>query len=574
MSTDSSAVSPSAAGSHRGVLRPGLIAVAIISMVMNVLLLTGPFYMLQIYDRVLTSRSLATLLALSGLVAGLFVIHGMLDFLRTRLMTRVSGVLDMALAQTAFRRSLPYYQTEGEPQQPLRDLRTVQQFLTSPAATNLFDIPWMPVYITVIYIFHPMLGHLAVAGAVVLIALAAANGYASRRPARDIMEHTVREERLVGTCQHNGGELHAMGMFPAMCRDWAVHHARFLRAGECGSDTNAWFSSISRTVRLVLQSAILGCGAYLVIGDALSAGALIAASITFARALAPVDSSIAHWRSIVSARQSWGRLRELARQPGEETKSVILKKPSATLEIDELSIQTPDRQRSLVENASFNLKAGDGLAIIGPSGSGKSSLIKGLLGQLPVANGSVRLDGATLDQWDEAHRGDLIGYLPQTVRLFDGTVAQNIARFAADFDSEAVIKAARFAGVHQLITSLPDGYETQVGPGGVQLSAGQLQRIGLARAVYGSPFLIILDEPNAHLDAEGEAALNQAIAALKQEGCIVIVAAHRKVALSQTNKLLLVVAGELKCFGDRDEVIEHINQRPARKNGDLRVVSA
>ena len=548
-------------------------AVGIASLFMNLLLLTGPFYMLQIYDRVLSSKSLPTLMALSGLVVALFVIYGLLDFARTRMMMRVSQLFDLAHVQKCFDLSLPQ-QPRQNAVDPLRDLRSVQQFLMSPAATNLFDVPWFPVYLLAIYLLHPMLFYLSIAGGIILVALAFLNACFSRSVEHATLKHGQAEDHLLAVCRQNSDAMHAMGMTPAVKQIWEQHHGGFLKAAQTGSDRNVPFSATSRTVRLLIQSAILGFGAYLVIQSSLSAGALIAASIIFGRAMAPLDSAIANWRGVASSLQSWGRLKQALREPAQRAPDVRLDIPRTEVIAESLTVLSPDRGTNLVEDAAFQLQSGDALAIVGPSGSGKSSLMRGLLGLLPTSEGTLRLDGATLDQWTPAERGKVIGYLPQNVGLFDGTIAENISRLRADMDSDAVLKAARTSGVHDLITSLPDGYNMRVGALNHQLSSGQIQRIGLARAIYGSPFLVLLDEPNAHLDAEGEKHLNGVIERLREDGAITIIAAHRKSALMAANKALLLIDGTVRMFDDRDTVLRCIAGSSSKSQGGLRVVGA
>jgi ATP-binding cassette, subfamily C, type I secretion system permease/ATPase len=554
--------------------RAGLVAVGITSFFLNILLLTGPFYMLQIYDRVLSSQSLPTLAALSLLVGALFVLYGLLDFTRSRLMVRVSSLFDLGLAERSFDASVSCRASHEQVQDPVKDLRCVQQFLMSPAATNIFDVPWFPIYLLAIYLLHPALAALALGGAVVLIVLAAINASISRNPERTTLKYAAEEDQLVGACKQNIDSVHSMGMLPAVARQWRTCHRNLLIATRSSSDRNTPLAATSRTVRLLVQSAILGFGAYLVIGTSLSAGSLIAASIMFGRALAPMDSAIANWRNVVTAINSWSRLKKSLKSGDAKSGAVKLKKPKTSLSVVDLTLSVPGQQKPIVNNASFELRAGDALAIIGPSGGGKSSLLRGVLGVLPCSSGSARLDGATLDQWDHQQRGEVVGYLPQNVQLFDGTIAENICRFNDPIDSDAVLRAAELCGVHSLITQLHDGYNTRVGPLGHQLSAGQVQRIGLARAVFDMPFLVVLDEPNAHLDAEGEMLLNKTIAALRANGSIVMVAAHRKSALAATNKALLIVDGEVKMCGDRDRVLNHLPKKQPATNGGLRVVGS
>lgn len=563
--------------------RSGLVGVFIFSAIMNVLLLTGPFYMLQIYDRVLTSQSLPTLVALSILVAVLLGLYGLFDWVRGRLMTRLGNGLDLHLADRAYGETIRAG-VRGAPADPSRDLRTVRQFLAGPAAAGLFDLPWMPAYVAVIWLLHPVLGALALAGAIFLVCLAIVNALMSRKPSAEASALAFKEDHFLGASKRNGETIQAMGMLGALQRSFASLHEQALTAGQKGSDRNGIFAAPSKAIRMILQSAVLGVGAYLVIQTELSPGAMIAASIIFARALAPVDMAIAQWRSVVAGKQAWARLKEALAGPGERPHDVALPAPTQSLTVEDLYVGPPGHNSQgttgaiLVSRAALDLKAGEGLGIIGASGCGKSSLLKGLVGAWPVLRGEIRIDGATPDQWSAEDRGRFIGYLPQEVFLFDGTVAQNIARFLPDATSDAIISAARIAGAHELILGLPDGYETVIGSGGITLSAGQRQRVALARALYGDPFLVILDEPNAHIDAAGEAALLLAMDALKARGAIVIVVAHRKAAVARLDKLMVMRDGEPQIFGPKDEVLKHLAvaaKEPASdQEGGLRVVKS
>lgn len=554
--------------------RAGVIGVIAFSMIMNILLLTGPLYMLQIYDRVLTSQSLPTLMALSILVVGLLATFGIFDFIRTRAMARIAAGLDLKLADEAFIRTVRAGRSDkagdGE---ALRDLRTVRQFIASPAATGLFDIPWLPFYIAVVFLLHPMLGWLAVAGAIVLIIIALMNENRSRGPSRKAGLAAFGEDGFVAAARGNAETIRAMGMTNDLRRRWRGLHETALDDGQSAADANGLYASTSRSLRLMLQSAILGVGAYFVIQGTLSPGALIAASIIFARALAPVDQAVAQWRTILTARQSWDRLKEVLAQVPVSERLVALRKPERSLTLTNVAVAAPGGERQIVEDVNFRVEAGEGVGIIGPSGCGKSTIVRALIGAWETSAGEIRIDGATFDQWDEAELGRHIGYLAQDVHLFDGTVAQNIARFRSNATSEEVITAAEMAGVHDLIVSLPDGYDTMIGPHGLILSAGQRQRVGLARAVFGTPFLVVLDEPNAHLDAFGEQALRHAIRALRQAGSAVIVVAHRKMAIAELNKLLLVENGKVIAFGEKEAILKQITDKAqASQGGNLRAV--
>ncbi|MFT3733172.1 MAG: type I secretion system permease/ATPase [Hyphomicrobium sp.] len=554
--------------------RFAVVAVVLISMVMNILILTGPFYMLQIYDRVLPAHSLATLVAFSVLALILFVAHGFLDLTRTRLMARLASVLDMKFADAAFDRSTGH-STADASAYALRDLGVVRQFLSGPGATGLLDTPWLPIYMGLIFLLHPLIGWVAIGSATVFLLIAVLNEWAARNPGRLGEIYGRKEEQFVSDVRANIDTVGGMGMIPDLRRRWNIAHAHTIETTQGGSDLNSSFAVMSRNLRLIAQSAILGLGAYLTMQGELSSGALIASSIIFSRALSPVDQAVAHWRSILAARQSWKRLGLVAETRHDAADRTELRPPSRSLSVANVGVATQDRKKLILPNVSFRLEAGECLAVIGASGAGKSSLLRALIGSMPTATGEIRIDGATLDQWNANARAKHIGYLAQDVQLLDGTIRQNISRFQPDVSSEDVISAAEMAGVHDFILSLPDGYDTLVGSGGMTLSAGQKQRIGLARAVFGRPFLIILDEPNAHLDRQGEDALGLVLRQLRTAGCIVIVAAHRSAILSEVNKMLLLESGQPSHFGSKDEILAHL-AASARKQQEraLHVVSA
>jgi ATP-binding cassette subfamily C protein len=552
--------------------RSGLVSVGFFSCLMNVLLLTGPFFMLQIYDRVLTSRSVSTLLALALIAGVLYFFYGAFDWTRARLLARLSKAFDRDVSLAAFHQSA--MMRAGGPS-PAQDLRQVQQFIAGPSLATLFDVPWFPLYLAVVFMLHPALGLLALAGAGLLLVIAIANQRAALSLNERSSQHAASEDQLLLAARRQIEPLTAMGMVANTRRLWDAAHGARLDAQTLGADRQGFFASSSKTLRLILQSAMLGFGAYLVIGNELSAGALIAASIIFARALAPLDQTIAQWRGISASRESYHRLKLSLGAMETAKEGLMLTLPRAGLSVSDMSVSEPDRGTVLLQNASFTLEAGDALAIIGPSGGGKTSLVKGLLGIWPLNGGEVRFDGATLDQWSTALRGQIIGYLPQDIELFPGTIAQNIARFAPDASSKRVLDAAHLARVHDLIVSKPDGYDTVVGPGGVALSGGERQRIALARAVYGRPFLVVLDEPNSNMDGAGEAALAQTIKQLRNDGSIVILVTHRGSVVTEVNKLMQVSDGEQITFGDKQAVLRSLREqqlRAATAEGGLRVV--
>ena len=524
-------------------------------------MLTGAFFMLQVYDRVLPSRSVATLIALIILVAVLFAFLAILDMLRNRVLTRIGASLDDALSARVYDAivRLPLRTgSRGDGLQPLRDLDAVRAFLSGPGQTALFDLPWLPLYLAIIFAFHVALGIAALIGAIVLMTLTLTTEVLARKPMRAATSFAQARTGLAEASRRNAEVLAAMGMAGRLNARWNEANQSYLASHQRVSDIAGGFGSISKALRMMLQSTVLGIGAYLVISQVATAGIIIAASILVARALAPVDLAIANWKGFVAARQSWKRLTQLLERLPALEAPMTLPSPTTSLTVDHASAVPPGQQKVVVHDVSFNLQSGQGLGIIGPSGSGKSSLVRMIVGAWRAARGRIRLDGAALDQWSPEELGRHIGYLPQDVELFAGTVVENIARFEPDPASEDIIGAAQAAGVHDLIVGLPQGYETEIGEQGQVLSAGQRQRIALARALYREPFLIVLDEPNSNLDAEGETALTQAILGVRNRGGIIVVVAHRPSALAGVDLVLVMANGSAASFGSKDEVLAKV----------------
>lgn len=573
--TGSSTEQPSELRQALGASRSAFLAVAIFSGVINVLMLTGSFYMLEIYDRILPSRSMATLVALSVLVAGLYLVQAGVDLIRARILTRIGASLDEALGPRVFASfvRLPLRTSRrGDGLQPARDLDTVRQFLSGLGPTALFDLPWMPLYLAVIYAFHPILGYAALGGAVILVALTLLTEALTRSPAREAGVAAADRNRLGEASVRNAEVLVAMGLIERMGVRWRQTGRGYIASQQQVSDVASGLGALSKVLRMMLQSGMLALGAYLVIINEATAGVIIAGSILTSRALAPVELAIAHWRGFIAARQSWARLERLLKLLPAQPSPLALPDPSASLAVEGVSVAAPGEQRLIVQDASFALKAGQGLGIIGPSASGKSSLVRAVVGVWMPVRGKVTLDGAALDQWECPALGCHIGYLPQDVELFAGTVAENIARFAPDAEPEAVIAAAKATGVHDMIVSLKDGYETEIGEQGTILSAGQRQRIALARALYGEPFLVVLDEPNSNLDAEGEAALTRAIHGVREHGGIAVVVAHRPSALVALDMVLAIAGGRVQAFGPKDEVLGKVLGTGTTPHVPLKVV--
>jgi ATP-binding cassette subfamily C protein len=555
--------------------RGAFVSTALMSGMSNILMLTGAIFMLEIYDRVLPSRSVPTLVALVILAAGLFTAQGLLDMIRTRILVRIGTRLDEELSgrvyETIVRLSLKAG-NRSDGNQQLRDLDNVRSFLSGVGPTALFDLPWLPVYLAICFAFHPYIGLAATAGAIILGCLTLMTELLTREPTKAATGFAITRAALAETSRRNAEALKAMGMTPRIAALWQDANRKYMASQQRASDVAGGFGSASKALRMMLQSAVLAVGAYLVINQQATAGIIIAGSILSARALAPVDLAIANWKGFVAARQSWHRLSNLLAFLPLQTAPMPLQPPQKSLIVESATVVPPGSERVVVQDVSFSLQSGNGLGIIGPSGSGKSSLARLLIGVWQPARGRIRLDGASLEQWPADTLGACIGYLPQDVELLSGNVAQNIARFTSPVDAEAVIAAAKAAGVHDLIVSLPNGYETQVGEGGTALSAGQAQRIALARALYGNPFLVVLDEPNSNLDAEGDDALSRAIMGVRSRGGIAIVVAHRPSAIASVDMLLMMNQGRAQAFGPKDEVLARVTQRDGPGPRPLKVV--
>jgi ATP-binding cassette subfamily C protein PrsD len=545
--------------------RGAFAGVGLISCIINMLYLTGSFFMLEVYDRILPSRSVPSLIGLAILAGFLFAFQGMLDLVRGRVLIRIGASLDERLNGNVFDAlvRLPLLAgSKGESMQPLRELDQVRAFMSGAGPAALFDLPWMPFYLGICFLFHPVIGWTASLGGLVLVLLTALTEYLTRQPSQAAARFGSQRQVLAEASRRNAEVLGAMGMAGRISSIWSQKNAQYMASQRQTADIVGGIGSITKVIRMVLQSAVLGVGAYLVIKQEVTAGIIIASSILTARALAPVELAVANWKGFVGARQGWRRLTELfATMPGEMERTA-LPSPCVSLSVEGVSGTAPATQRLIVQDVSFTLKKGDGLGIIGPSASGKSSLVRMLVGVWKPARGKVRLDGAALEQWDREALGGHIGYLPQSIELFAGSVAQNISRFEVDPPAEKIIAAARSASVHELILRLPDGYETDIGENGSALSAGQRQRVALARALYGSPFLVVLDEPNSNLDAEGDAALTQALLEVRRRGGIVIVVAHRPSALAGIDTLLVMADGRRQSFGPKEEVLKSVT-RPA-----------
>jgi PrtD family type I secretion system ABC transporter len=554
--------------------RQAFLAIALFSGMSNILMLTGALFMLEIYDRVLPSRSVPTLVALLVLAGGLYGAQGLVDAIRSRILVRIGRSLDEAMSLRVYDvivRLPLQIGGKGDGSQPIRDLDAVRGFLCGIGPVALFDLPWMPIYLAICFLFHTYIGLTALAGAIVLVTLTIVTELQTRKPIHSAAQFAATRNALLEASRRNAEAITAMGMVGRIAQRWNDLNGGYVAASGQASDVVGGLGAISKVLRLFLQSAILAVGAWLVIHQESTPGIIIAGSILGARALAPVDLAIANWRGFVGARQSWQRLSRLLGHLPPRTEPMPLQPPAKSLVVQNAAVGPPGEQKIVCQDINFSITGGKALGVIGPTAAGKSSLARMLVGVWAPARGSVRLDGATLDQWSPEALGQHIGYLPQDVELFPGNVAQNIARFEDPPNAEAVLAAAQAAGVHELIVNLPDGYETNVGDRGTALSAGQAQRIALARALYRDPFLVVLDEPNSNLDAEGDEALTRAILGIRARGAIAIVVAHRPSAIAGVDYILVMAKGRQQQFGPKEEVLNRVIQ-PSTPPRALKVV--
>ena len=550
--------------------RPALLATFAMSALINILMLSGPLFMLQVYDRVMTSRSLQTLVLLTALLIGLYLVLGVLDAMRGRILLRISIRLDRLLSDvllTSAMRVAPA-NAKATAGHPMADLEQIRQFVAGPAPPAMLDLPWTPFYFALLYLLHVDLGLVATAGAVVLIVLSLSNQMLTRRALARSAEQNQKSSAILESGRRSAEAVQAMGMVSAHRGRWLTAHRRALSEQLLAGDIASRVTAATRVSRMALQSLMLAMGAYLAINGAVSAGAMIASSIIATRALAPIELLAMQWRAIESVRAAIRRCRALLLAEAPRPQPIELPEPSGDLEVRNLYVMPLGGTEPVLRGVTFSLSPGDALAVAGPSASGKSSLARALVGVWPIRHGDIRLDSASLAQWPAAQLGRLVGYLPQDVSLFDGTIAENIARLEPEPQPRLVIAAAKSAGVHEMILSLPDGYAARVGEGGRLLSGGQRQRIALARALYGEPAFIVMDEPNASLDTEGEAALVRAIKQLRQNGRIVVVMAHRNSVLAAVNRMLLLKDGQQVAFGHTKNVLEFIRNRNTKVRDD------
>lgn len=537
-----------------------------VSGMINVLALTGSVYMMQIYDRALTSGSVPTLLVLSALAIGLYLFQGCFDVVRSQVLVRVGARIDRKIAPLAHRVAIDMPRfgfSTSEALERGRDVDTVRGFLGSQGPSALFDLPWMPIYLAFIYVLHPMLGALTVAGALVLVVLTVMSEIMTKRLAVTLRKAATARNGIADCNARNAEVLKAMGFAGRAVGRFNEANAEHLELQTRANDITGSFAAVSRVLRMVLQSALLGLGAYLTIKGELSAGTIIAVSVASARALAPVDLAIGNWKSFVAARMAYHRLRDTVIALAAADEPMQLPAPTDRLSVEKITVAVPGSGQVVLSEVGFELEAGQALGIIGPSAGGKTTLVRALTGIWPLLRGSVRLDGADLSQWREEEIGKHIGYLPQEIALMDATIQDNICRLEPDPDYRKVIEAAKAAGVHDMIVKMPDGYRTKLGPQGCALSAGQRQRVALARALYGNPFIVVMDEPNSNLDGEGETALTAAIESIRARGGIAIVIAHRPSALVAVDLVAIVQAGRMVAFGKKQDIMTPVLQPAA-----------
>jgi ATP-binding cassette, subfamily C, bacterial EexD len=541
-----------------GLCKSSFVTAGIFSMFINLLMLAPSFYMMQAYDRVLSSGNKLTLLMLTLILVVLLVTMGGLEWVRSRVLVRTSAKLDSLLTDrmfnTSFKQSL-YSAGVVSDAQPLKDLNGIRMFMTGNGFFAFFDAPWLPIYLLVMFALSPWYGLIAVVAAVVLITIAVFNQRVTAPLFEESAKHQAQAEKVAATNLRNAEVIESMGMLDNIRNRWKYFSQESLYWQSIASDKSSGFSTTTKTFRLIIQSLILGAGALLVLSHSVSPGAMIAGSILLGRALAPLDLIVGSWKQFVTARTQYDRLNKLLDKLPAEVEKMSLPAPKGNFRAEQATVAPPMSKRPVIKGVSFEIQAGEAIAVIGPSASGKSTLARGLLGIWPAASGKIRLDGADINHYNRHELGPVVGYLPQDIELFEGTVAENIARFG-DANAQKVIAAATEAGVHEMILKLPEGYDTQMGHGGVALSGGQRQRIGLARALYGEPSIVVLDEPNSNLDDQGEIALAKALMALKSRGATTILITHRPSILGLSDKIMVLADGQVAAFGARDKILE------------------
>ena len=539
--------------------RAGFVSAIIFSFFINVLAFVGPLYMLQIYDRVITSRNLTTLIVLTIIAAFLLIAYALLEKVRSAVLVRL-GLLFSARARGPLFNAVlrgTLLQPAGGHSQTLRDLDTLREFLTGTGLISFCDAPWVPIFVVGCFILHPWYGYVASAGAVLIFALATANELMTRSQLKTASLNAVAAASYASATFRNAEVLYAMGMLNGLRQRWLERQDQGLKLQAVASDRAGYLIAGSKFIRAFLQIAILGVGAYLSIEQESTPGAMIAASIIMGRALAPVEMAVANWKLFVAVRSAFARIRGLLTMLPDEAPKMALPAPEGHISVENVIAAPPGGKEAVLRGVSFALQPGEIFGVVGPSAAGKSSLARVLVGVWSPAVGKVRIDGSDLSHWNVDQLGRHIGYLPQDVELFSGTIAENISRFGEQ-DPEKTIAAAKMAGVHEMIQLLPAGYNTQIGEGGQALSGGQRQRIGLARALFGNPAFIVLDEPNASLDSDGEAALLTAIQTLREQRCTLVLITHKTNILAIVDKILIFSAGQVQGFGTRDQVLSKL----------------
>jgi ATP-binding cassette subfamily C protein/ATP-binding cassette subfamily C protein EexD len=547
-----------------GIYKKIVLSTLIFSAAINILLFVGPLYMLQVYDRVLQSQNETTLIMLTVIAVMMLVIHGVMEFLRSRVLVRTGFQFDEALSAPLFHRVLKasLVNPSGNSGAALADVGRLREFLTGTGLTAMCDVPWVPLFLAVCFLFHPWIGTVALGGATIVFVLALVSELTTKKTLDEANNANQSAQQFANTTLQNAEVIRAMGMEGQLRQRWLDRHDKMMDLQAMASDRAGVISSISKFVRAAMQIAILGVGAYLVIQGEMSAGVMVAASIMMGRALGPVDQVVGQWKSFVGARQSYRRLKTMFAQIPADIERTALPAPQGRLAVEGLMALVPGSRTPVLQGVTFGIEAGQTLAVVGPSGAGKSSLVRTLVGVWPTVSGTVRLDGTEIGHYNADELGAFIGYLPQEVELFAGTIAENIARFR-EADDKDIVEAAKLAGVHDMIQKLPQGYDTEIGIGGRSLSGGQRQRVGLARALFGNPSLIVLDEPNANLDSEGETALMHALASIKQRSISVVFVSHKMNLLSQADMTLVMKEGRVQRFVPTKQFLQPMAAAPA-----------
>lgn len=580
--TPTSAVTASSGIVYQSPLRAALaackqsfISVGVFSFFINMLMLTPMFFMMQVFDRVISSGSLSSLVALAVIAVFMLSTMGFLEWVRSRVLVKIATRLDLLLSDTVYMECFSYGRShEGSNSvQPLNDLNGLRQYLGGSAVFAFFDLPWLPIYMTLMFVFHPIMGFWGVFAAIVLVALAVANERTTRKPIEEANDLARISLAQTDRNLRNAEVVSSMGMLGGLHSRWRERQNATLFHQEISSNYAGSFTAITKTFRIIAQLGAMGLGALLTVTQMITPGTMIAGSLLMSRALSPLESMIGAWKSFTVARQAYHRLSDMLDELGFEPDYTRMPDPVGRVTAERVTIVPPKGREPTVTDVSFDIPAGSVVGLIGPSGSGKTTLVRGILGTWACADGAIRIDGVETTHYRRADLGPHIGYLPQDIELFDGTISENIARFET-IDSQAVVAAARDAGIHELVLELPEGYDTVIGPGGHQLSAGQRQRIALARAIYRQPKIVVLDEPNSNLDDAGEAALHRSIRLLRKQGSTVIVVSHRKPILGLTNMLLFMVRGRLERWGQRGEVLAWIEQESERRRKNAEKASA